>query len=322
MVIQSFADMKLKNLFLLFLLVGCAGTDLVDDTLTSLEISTPEEIQLVNGNFAQLVGQSTQLEIIATTDLGGSFPFSEVEWNSSNPSVAQITDGMVLAVSTGITAISATAMGVNSNTLNLTVTSDADGTSLIQILSPNNVTVLDIGQTLQLSAEALNLSGEPLEEEIEVTWSSDDPSIAEVDENGLVTGLANGMVMINAVAENASGSINLTVCSSESLSRSGNFMGINGYRASGMVALNTSSDGSITIDFASDFSVQNGPGLYLYLSNQSDEVTGGLEIGELRSTSGADSYEISESADINDFNYVILYCKPFGVGFGTAELSN
>ncbi len=60
--------------------------------------------------------------------------------------------------------------------------------------------------------------------------------------------------------------------------------------------------------------------MYIYLSPEEEGVSGGVNLGELKSTSGAQTYAIPASVDPADFDYVIIYCQPFGVPFGTATL--
>ena len=71
-----------------------------------------------------------------------------------------------------------------------------------------------------------------------------------------------------------------------------------------------------------DFSIRNGPGLYVYLSPDPDDYTDdSLELGELRATDGAFNYEIPPGTDISRFRSAVVWCKPFGVLFGIATLA-
>jgi hypothetical protein len=70
-----------------------------------------------------------------------------------------------------------------------------------------------------------------------------------------------------------------------------------------------------------DFSVRNGPNLYVYLStgptNQVDER---LNLGRLKATDGAFNYELSPDIDPRAVTAVVVWCREFGVLFGAAEL--
>ena len=63
------------------------------------------------------------------------------------------------------------------------------------------LTVVDVGKTVQIKATVLpeNATDKTL------TWSSSNPSIATVNQNGLVTGIKEGTVKISAVANDAGG---------------------------------------------------------------------------------------------------------------------
>jgi hypothetical protein len=69
-----------------------------------------------------------------------------------------------------------------------------------------------------------------------------------------------------------------------------------------------------------NFKSTNGPDLYVYLStdeNSSDFVN----LGALKASSGNQNYEIPDDTDLNKYNKVLIWCKAFGVLFGSAELS-
>ncbi len=73
--------------------------------------------------------------------------------------------------------------------------------------APANV---DVGNALQLSAEARDADGNVIEG-VSLTWSSADASVATVTQDGLVTGVGGGTAQITATAGNASGSATVTV---------------------------------------------------------------------------------------------------------------
>lgn len=70
-----------------------------------------------------------------------------------------------------------------------------------------------------------------------------------------------------------------------------------------------------------DFSVRNGPDLFVYLSPDPDGYAdGALNLGELKATDGAFNYEVPEGTDLDQFASVIIWCRQFSVLFGTAAL--
>jgi hypothetical protein len=82
----------------------------------------------------------------------------------------------------------------------------------------------------------------------------------------------------------------------------------------------TTGESGALLSFAENFQSQAGPGLYVYLSPIGNGVSGGIELDELKSNSGAQEYPLPEDIDPADFEFVIIYCKPFGVPFGAAQL--
>jgi electron transfer DM13 len=67
------------------------------------------------------------------------------------------------------------------------------------------------------------------------------------------------------------------------------------------------------------FSVRNGPDLFVYLSRTADgSATGGLELGRLKATDGSFGYDLPAGADPDDFASAIIWCKQFSHLFAVA----
>jgi hypothetical protein len=68
-----------------------------------------------------------------------------------------------------------------------------------------------------------------------------------------------------------------------------------------------------------DFSIRNGPDLYVYLSPSADGWTeDSVELGLLKATDGAFGYDIPAGVDIEAFRSAIVWCKAFSHLFATA----
>lgn len=77
----------------------------------------------------------------------------------------------------------------------------------VTVSSVSGETTIEVGETLQLSAQVLPSSAAQ-----DVTWSTGNPAIATVSTTGLVTGVAEGSVQIRAgVTADIAGSITITV---------------------------------------------------------------------------------------------------------------
>jgi Electron transfer DM13 len=66
--------------------------------------------------------------------------------------------------------------------------------------------------------------------------------------------------------------------------------------------------------------VTNGPDLYVYLSpDKSAEDF--VNVGKLKANNGNQNYEITSGTDLSKYDTVLIWCRPFSVLFGSAELT-
>ena len=105
------------------------------------------------------------------------------------------------------------------------------------------------------------------------------------------------------------------------ITASGEFRGADDFHfGRGQALLIETAPGQYTLRFE-DFSVRNGPGLFVYLSPDPDDYTDdSLELGELKATDGAFNYEVPAGTDVSQFKSAVVWCKPFGVLFAVAPL--
>jgi len=99
--------------------------------------------------------------------------------------------------------------------------------------------------------------------------------------------------------------------------KSGNFEGLAGHSAEGLAKI-IEVDGSAFLRFE-DFEVTNGPDLRVYLTQDGD-VKKGVHLEKLKGSKGNQNYELND-IDIEQYNTIVIYCQPFGVYFGEAELT-
>lgn len=71
-----------------------------------------------------------------------------------------------------------------------------------------------------------------------------------------------------------------------------------------------------------NFSVRNGPDLFVYLSEDPTgrSVNEDLNLGELKATDGAFNYEIPPEIDVSRVKSAVVWCRQFAVLFTHAEL--
>jgi uncharacterized protein YjdB len=162
----------------------------VTDPVRQLQIS-PEAVTLETGQTTQFVVVSTP----ADNDL-------PVTWTSSNLAVATVSEnGAVTGVAAGTATITAAGGGATARSA---VTVKEPSVEQLQI-SPEAVT-LETGQTAQLV-----IASTPADSHLPVTWTSSNPAVATVHEDGVVNGVAAGSATITATSGGANADAAVTV---------------------------------------------------------------------------------------------------------------
>lgn len=204
------------------------------------------------------------------------------------------------------------------------------GTDIVEELEvPEEVTIseavdsLRIGDTFQFAASHFDDFG--LKTDQTINWSSTDPAIISVDDEGVATALTEGDIYIKAWVGTAADSVEVNSGATTSVmssTRNGSLQGNSSYTVIGNFNLTDVGD-HLELIFEENFRASNGPGLFVYLSNSSSNVTGGIEVGQLMRNSGGQTYVISkDDSQLNTYSHVIIYCKPFGVIFGFGAFNN
>ena len=71
-----------------------------------------------------------------------------------------------------------------------------------------------------------------------------------------------------------------------------------------------------------DFSVRNGPDLFVYISpDPAGGIDGAVKLGELKATDGAFNYEIPAGVPLEQMRSAVVWCDAFAVLFGSATLN-
>ena len=100
---------------------------------------------------------------------------------------------------------------------------------------------------------------------------------------------------------------------------SGTFAGLAGHNAEGTAKLIRTGD-KYYIRFEDDFSVTNGPDLFVYLGKDG-RYDPDARIESLKGNMGSQNYEIPGSIAVSNYNEVWVWCRAFSVAFGKAELN-
>lgn len=106
----------------------------------------------------------------------------------------------------------------------------------------------------------------------------------------------------------------------------GDFVSRSRYTVTGNATVYELEDGSRTLRLE-DFESTNGPNLFVYLTAaDADDPDAELDadyvdLGALRGNVGNQNYDIPADVDLDVYDTVVIWCRPFSVAFGAADLS-
>ena len=93
-----------------------------------------------------------------------------------------------------------------------------------------------------------------------------------------------------------------------------------GHNGEGRVELLRAPDGNLVLRFE-EFSVTNGPDLFVVLSPDEDGYAdGSLNLGGLKATDGNVNYDIPAGTDLAQYRSAVIWCRQFDVTFAVAPL--
>lgn len=160
---------------------------------------TPPTASLIVGDFLQLTATPRDAN-------GAALAGRSIAWSSSAPSLVSVSStGVVTALAPGSATITASSEGKSATA--------RVAASLVPVesitLSPGSTTIA-AGRTVQLVARVVDAAGTTLTGRA-ITWSTDQPSIATVDNGGLVTGISTGRAAITASVDGKSATASIDV---------------------------------------------------------------------------------------------------------------
>lgn len=166
-----------------------------------------DRVQLNTGDFSLNIGTTRQLvpNLVAAngTAISGRF----INYQSSNPNVASVsTNGLVTAVAEGTATLTAIS---EQKTASVVVTVTREAVASIQ-LTPPVAQLMRIGNQLQVTAQPRSAANLPLTGRT-ITWFTNNPQVATVSAQGLVTAVGVGNASITAECEGRTASLAITV---------------------------------------------------------------------------------------------------------------
>lgn len=301
-------------LFLSIIFAGCMGTDMINDpeyTKGKLKISLVSSLVLVDDS---LKISAEYLDYSGKMTMG-----TDLNWTSSNENVAKINNSdYLIGINPGQAIIHASASYFESDSLLIAVVDDTSKVSVIIITGSRSNLYID--DTLMLQAEAYNFNGNKINN-VTFNWNSSDESVLTVNSFGTVKAISAGTAFVTATINNISSSPYQIIVVGKVKTGSFEKNPNQDHVATGGAILKENADGTLTLEFDSTFASSGGPDIRVYLSTNQSISGNSFEVGTLKSTGGKQTYNISSSVKINDYDFVLIHCVPFNITFGWAKLN-
>jgi uncharacterized protein YjdB len=172
------------------------------EVMLTIAPSGPAWVNVLPGPITLAPGAAYELRAVPMDEHMNEIPGLPVVWTSDDERVASVTPGGVVAAhAQGSTRIKATAGGRTGHIV-VTVTGPWPPVAHV-VVQPGEAPVW-VNGTVKLTARTLAATGGELEGRT-VTWTTDNPAIAVVADDGSVRGVAPGTTRIRAHSEGKSG---------------------------------------------------------------------------------------------------------------------
>lgn len=323
---------------------SCSGIDLIEDYV-------PPTLRITTVIEKAPIGASFELNASYFNNIGDRVEEASIQWTSSNPEIISIApngsattkmegtaqlvaqtiseEGTIIEAKISVSVISNVILDPNPDPETMTPDTEENEDTVVTTSTPtldiiNRISEIFEQTTYQIEVDYQDGNETPIPE---LNWTSSDDSILEVDENGVVTAIASGVAtvtvsfMVSDTLIFAQNSIEVIAIVMETItSFSGNLETKSGYTLEGSFTLSKTDDG-LQLTLAEDYKASSTlPGLYVYLSNNSNTTQQAFEIGAVSVFSGAHSYTLPSSIGLMDYQYLLYWCKPFNVKVGEAKI--
>ena len=176
---------------------ACGGSDPAPRVLTAVSVS-PTELTL------EALGATSQLRA-AGRDQDGNALSAQFSWSSSDTTVVTVdANGLVTASANGTATVTVRSGAVSAA---VTVTVEQQPASIA--VSPDEIMLSALGAMQQMDASILDANGNAMTAEPD--WTSSDPAVAEVGEDGQIIARANGTATVTATIGSVSSTATVTV---------------------------------------------------------------------------------------------------------------
>ena len=196
--------------------------------------------------------------------------------------------------------------------------------SILRISSTTKTIVEN--ESFTFTAQYINTKAR--EEEVTVVWESKNSEVIRIDASlGKALALKEGTTIVFVGFGGLKDSVEVSVVMGDKVvttqpaERQVNLQGSGGYTISGTGVLKEDSEDNLILELKGV--VVEGPGPYFYLSNRSKNISNGINLG--KSTNGDFEFNITSidpNATINSYDYLVVWCKPFGITLGFGQFDN
>lgn len=185
----------------------------------------------------------------------------------------------------------------------------------------NKIDSLKLNTSYQFNATYYNNVGK--QELIAMDWISSDTAVIKITKAGVATAAKAGKSTLTASFQTGNKLVkdNFTVMVGQETviqenNKSGSIKSTSSYALTGDFTLKAET-ANLLLAFAQNYNASTSlPGLYVYLSNNPNTIVGAYEIGRVSVFKGVHTYTIPNSIGINDYKYLLYFCKPFNVKVG------
>lgn len=145
-----------------------------------------------------------------------------------------------------------------------------------------------------------------------------------VDEADPLAGESEMIVPMASIAPDETMSEQMPSATGPMVLRTGSFVSRD-HPTSGTAEIIELGDGSLLLRLE-DFATDNGPALQVYLSTAPIDADHGafdddfVHLGALKGNIGNQNYEIPPGTDLDRYPTVVIWCDPFNVAFGAAQV--
>ena len=187
------------------------------------------------------------------------------------------------------------------------------------------------GAPHQFEVNYFNYVGKEIENP-NVSWSSSDPTVIAITEDGLATGIELGTATVTATLITPEENLTITNADevkvsmstlTESIEFIGTIVSTSNYELGGSYVLKVHEDENdiLRLSLGDDYVASTSlPGLYIYLGNNPNSVADAFEIGAVTVFQGAHFYDLPSTISIYDYSYILYWCKPFDVKVGEGQI--